>query len=127
MLMTCTLPVAANTGTTKTTGYRQNKNCERDSPLRDFAAEGCGMNNNTLLERIRAEYVEMQDMQLTLSQAQRLFGLECTLCETVLDALVHEGCLCVKPNGTYGRLADGEILRSAKAALGFERRFATAS
>jgi hypothetical protein len=127
--MTSTLPVAANMGTTKTTGSRQNKNCERDPPLRDFAADRCGMTDNTLLERIRAEYLEIGGMRLTLAQAQRLFGLERTLCETVLDALVHEGCLCVKPNGTYGRLADGEMLRprSAKADLGFETRPVTVS
>ena len=36
------------------------------------------MTHSTVLKRIRAEYVEMPDMQLTLEQAQRLFGVERT-------------------------------------------------
>jgi hypothetical protein len=87
------------------------------------------MTDNALLDRIRAEYLELRGLRLTLAQAQRLFGLERALCETVLDALVKEGCLCVKPPGTYGRPADGEVLRprSAKADLGVEERVAKAS
>ena len=69
------------------------------------------------LRRIRAEYLEMPGLRLTLAQAQRLCGMERTLCQTVLDALVSERFLCVKADGAYARLADGEGLRPAKASL----------
>jgi hypothetical protein len=56
---------------------------------------------------IRAEYLEMPGLRLTLPQAQQFFGLERTHCETGLDALVQEASLSLKPNGTYaGRPAD---------------------
>jgi hypothetical protein len=41
-----------------------------------------------LLERIRAEYLEMPGWCLTLEQMQRLNSVERTLCKRVLDALV---------------------------------------
>ena len=69
------------------------------------------MTHSTVLKRIRAEYVEMPDMQLTLEQAQRLFGVERTLCETVFDALVNERFLRVKARGVYARVTDGGISR----------------
>jgi hypothetical protein len=62
---------------------------------------------NAMLDRIRAEYLEMPGLRLTLEQAQRLCGLERTLCQTVLDSLVEAKFLCLKANGTYARLTDG--------------------
>jgi hypothetical protein len=41
----------------------------------------------------------MPGLRLTPEQAQRLCGVERTLCQTVLDALVAEKFLCVKPDG----------------------------
>jgi hypothetical protein len=46
------------------------------------------MPDNTIRSRVRAEYVEMPGMRLTLEQVQRLCGIERALCQTVLDALV---------------------------------------
>ena len=43
--------------------------------------------------RIRAEFVEMPGLRLTLSQASRLFNLERTLCERVLGTLVDQRVL----------------------------------
>ena len=43
--------------------------------------------------RIKAEYVEMPGLRLTLSQASRLFNLERTLCERVLAGLVDQRVL----------------------------------
>jgi len=43
--------------------------------------------------RIRAEYVEMPGLKLTLPQAARLFNLEQGRCERVLGALVDDGAL----------------------------------
>src|SRR5216110_160186 len=63
------------------------------------------MTNNTL-GRLRAEYLEMPGLRLTVEQAQRLCGVERTLCKSVLDALVEEKFLCVKVNGAYGRATE---------------------
>jgi hypothetical protein len=43
--------------------------------------------------RIRAEFVEMPGLKLTLPQAARLFNLEQARCQRVLGALVDGGAL----------------------------------
>ena len=43
--------------------------------------------------RIRAEYLEMPGMSLTVRQAARLFNLEVAHCAQLLDALVTDGAL----------------------------------
>lgn len=43
--------------------------------------------------RIRAEYLEMPGMRLTLPQAARLFNLERTHCARLLETLVTDGAL----------------------------------
>ena len=60
-----------------------------------------------LLNRIRAEFMEMPGLQLTDKQVQRLCGVERTPCQLVLDALVEMRFLCAKADGTYARLTDG--------------------
>lgn len=77
------------------------------------------MPHNTILNRVRAEYLEMPGMRLTLEQAQRLYGIERALCQTVLDVLVTEQFLCVTAEGRYARDGDGARPRHvpAKAAL----------
>ena len=52
-----------------------------------------------LLERIRAEYLEMPGLCLKREQMQRLCGMERTLCEGVLESLVDAKFLCVKADG----------------------------
>ena len=53
--------------------------------------------------RIQAEFAEMPGMKLTLSQASRLFNVERTVCERVLETLVHKrllsqsGAMFVRP------------------------------
>jgi hypothetical protein len=37
-----------------------------------------------ICRRIRGEYIEMPGLRLTVTQAQRLWGLDRTACETVL-------------------------------------------
>ena len=61
----------------------------------------------TLLKRIRAEFVEMPGLCLTSEQAQRLCGVERTLCQRMLDTLVERKFLCVTPEGTYAQVTDG--------------------
>ena len=87
------------------------------------------MPHNTLVIRIRAEYLEMPGLRLSIEQVQRLCGVERALCRRVLDALVMERFLCVKSDGMYARLTDGDPSRSraARADLGAGRRIATAS
>jgi hypothetical protein len=68
-----------------------------------------------LVERIRAEYLEMPGLCLTLEQMLRLSGLERTVCQMVLDSLVDAKFLHLKPNGGYGRLTDEAIPRPRAA------------
>jgi hypothetical protein len=68
-----------------------------------------------LVERIRAEYLEMPGLCLTLEQMQRLSGVERTVCETVLDSLVDAKFLHLKPNGGYARLTAEAIPRPRAA------------
>ena len=63
--------------------------------------------HHQVLERIRAEYLEMPGMRLTVEQVQRLCGVEGSVCRIVLDSLVEAKFLCVHPDGTYARLTDG--------------------
>ena len=45
--------------------------------------------NQEVLERLRAEYLEMPGLQLTVEQVQRLCGIERAMCRVVLDTLVE--------------------------------------
>jgi len=69
-----------------------------------------------VLARLRAEYLEMPGMRLTPGQVQRLCGVERTLCQCVLDALVTEQFLCLYSNGTYGRTSEGDVPRPRRTA-----------
>jgi hypothetical protein len=56
--------------------------------------------------RVRGEFREMPGMNLTISQAARLFDLEPTRCERILGALVQAGVLAT--NGrTFARADSG--------------------
>jgi hypothetical protein len=69
---------------------------------------------NTLPEanqRVRAEYLEMPGLQLTPDQVHRLCGIEPTMCQMVLDALVAEHFLCLKLGGHYARATEGPVFR----------------
>ena len=59
-----------------------------------------------VLERIRAEFLEMPGLRLRPEQVQRLCGVEQSVCKHVLDSLVDREFLCVKPDGAYARKAD---------------------
>jgi hypothetical protein len=61
-----------------------------------------------ILERLRAEFLEMPGLRLTAEQVHRLCGVERKTCCAVLDALVEERFLCAKSDGTYARLTDGD-------------------
>ena len=62
-----------------------------------------------ILERIRAEFVEMPGLRLTLDQVARLCGAERTQCKAALDALVETKILWLKSDGRYTRLTEGHL------------------
>lgn len=51
------------------------------------------MTVTTLINRIRAEFVEMPGLELTLPQAARLWDLGVDDCRTVIDVLTSAGFL----------------------------------
>ena len=72
-----------------------------------------------VLQRIRAEYLEMPGLALKAEQVQRLFGVDRALCESVLESLVESGFLSRRSDGAYGRYRNPDVarFRPAKAAL----------
>jgi hypothetical protein len=86
------------------------------------------MPDDTILRRIRAEYLEMPGLRLTREQAQRLWSVEQARCQEVLDTLVDLKFLSLKANGTYARVADClDHLVPAKADLQTEQHLRQAS
>jgi Fic family protein len=57
-----------------------------------------------LLTRVRAEYVEMPGLSLTLAQAQRLWTLDQATCASVLRTLVERRFLRTTARGRYVRV-----------------------
>jgi hypothetical protein len=67
-----------------------------------------------ILERLRAEYLEMPGMRLNLEQVQRLCGIERSMCKVALDALVETKFLRLRSDGSYVRLADTSVPRHVR-------------
>ena len=65
----------------------------------------------SILTRVRAEFLEMPGMQLKPVQVQRLCGIERDVCQLVLDMLVDASFLCVSADGQYARATDGDMPR----------------
>jgi hypothetical protein len=57
----------------------------------------------TLVERIRGEFIEMPGLQLTMPQAARLWGLDIAACRHVIEVLVESAFLRWTPAGTVVR------------------------
>ena len=72
-----------------------------------------------ILQRLRAEYLEMPGLSLTPVQVQRLCGIDEGACEAALRELVDAGFLSVRPDGSIARIGGQEIARPrpAKASL----------
>jgi hypothetical protein len=70
------------------------------------------MPHDSLLNRIRSEFLEMPGQRLTRVQAQRLYGINELQCQRALDTLVDTRFLCVKPDGTYARPPTVPTLRA---------------
>lgn len=74
------------------------------------------MPTDTILNRIRGEFLEMPGLRLTCEQAQRLCGLDRAVCQRALDWLVDARFLCVTANQMYALIADvTEAPRSGSA------------
>ena len=81
-----------------------------------------------VIQRVRAEFVEMPGMRLKTEQVQRLCGIEEHICQMVLDRLVDASFLCVKPDGHYARVTEEPLrVRPAKADLRADMRSKRAS
>lgn len=87
------------------------KEAGRGAALATKSAEGNGTVRTTeprttpalheLLLRIEGEYREMPGLSLTLSQAQRLWGLDRSTCEFVLAKLIERRVLRRAMDGAY--------------------------
>ncbi len=58
-----------------------------------------------LVNRIKAEYLELPGLQLTPWQAQRLWGLDQMQCDAILQALVDAAFLRRTRTGCYARMS----------------------
>ena len=67
------------------------------------------------IERLRSEYLEMPGLRLTSAQVQRLCGVDPTMCQPILDALVDVRFLHRNADGTYVRVADAGPFRPRPA------------
>ena len=68
----------------------------------DMTRPHSNVSSPELLHRIRAEYREMPGLQLTASQAQRLFGVDANTWDAALAALVSAKFLSLTRNGQFG-------------------------
>ena len=60
-----------------------------------------------VLRRVQGEYIEMPGLRLTPTQAQRLWGLDRTACDTLLGALVDAKFLLRTRDGAFVRSDQG--------------------
>lgn len=56
-----------------------------------------------VIRRVQGEYLEMPGLRLTTAQAQRLWGLDRTACDTLLGALVDAKFLLRTRDGAFVR------------------------
>lgn len=56
-----------------------------------------------LVMAIQQEFLDQDDLVLTLRDAQTRFGTDRTMCEAVLSALVDSNVLTRRADGTYRR------------------------
>jgi hypothetical protein len=61
---------------------------------------------NELAGRIRAEFLEMPGLRLTVTQASRLWGLDEGACRRVIDVLIGSSFLRWTADGAVARVAD---------------------
>ena len=65
------------------------------------APERVGAGGRTLAQEVRAEYVAMPGLSVTLPQAQRLWAVDRPTCEALFSRLVGRGVLRLTPGGRF--------------------------
>ena len=77
--------------------------------VEDFRRKGDGAAaaEDELVHRVRAEFLEMPGLRLTVTQAKRLWAVDAVLCQAILEALVNLKFLSRHRDGSYSRLSDG--------------------
>jgi len=68
-------------------------------------------------QRLRARFLEMPGLQLKSEEVQRLYGVERTISQMMLEVLVDEGFLSVTPDGHYAHVTTDHHAHPAKADL----------
>jgi len=76
------------------------------------------MSFSSLVDRVRYEFMEMPDLELTMAQAVRLWNLGADDCRYVIDALVDTGFLRWTPQRT--------VVRSGRSFSGLTRELESA-
>jgi hypothetical protein len=69
---------------------------------------------DTLINRLRAEFLEVLGLRLKSERVQRLCRIERMICQMVLDSLGDEKVRCVKADEQYARRTDGHHPDAAK-------------
>jgi hypothetical protein len=77
------------------------------APLRN------GMDDDEVLRRVQGEFLEMPGLRLTQAQARRLWNLEQTMCESLLDTLVRERFLFRTRDGSFMKLEQAKPIKAA--------------
>ncbi len=65
-----------------------------------------------VLRRVQGEYIEMPGLRLTTAQAQRLWGLDRSVCDTLLGALVDTKFLFRTRDGAFVRSDQTRAVRT---------------
>ena len=64
------------------------------------------MQSVSVIERVRAEFLEMPCLSLTHDEVRRFCGIEDALVQHVLNALIETRFLYVNARGCYARVSD---------------------
>ena len=70
-----------------------------------------------LIERLKAEFLEMPGLKLTEAQAQRLWALDALLCSALLETLVNTNFLFRTRDGAFMRIERAAPVRASRATL----------
>jgi hypothetical protein len=73
---------------------------------------------DALIVRVRGEYHEMPGLSLTVPQAQRLWGLEDSLCRSLFECLVETKFLRRTRHGRFVRCDVSSPTASRRSAAG---------
>jgi hypothetical protein len=72
------------------------------------------VSRRALIDRVRAEFIEMPGARLTCAQAQRLFAMRVDICERVFATLEQQGFLVRGIDGRYGSRRGSVLLARAR-------------